>query len=225
VLVWELCLVWNTLLWGSKCNCTLQFQHLNLIWVNTKHHSALWTFKSFPGLLLAEHTPHCIYLPFWGQWSLTIFTLNELVEGVGLSHGVVWGCTPLTCVILWIRGARGWPCFSLKAFSKVPFTWNTTARDLCSKLHTYISLILTATCISSFTVWCNKALQHLPVYLTSSQVIEKNVYYQTLIVWTATETGSYQQNVIWDWLVSTPQKFLAHNIALVKTRAFKTLHS
>jgi hypothetical protein len=40
----------------------------------------------------------------------------------------------------------------------------------------------------------------------------------------ATKAAFYQQNAfMWEWLVSTPQKFLEHYIvALVKTRAFKT---
>jgi len=63
-------LAWNTLRQWSEHNPTLQFWHLNLIQINTKHHFALWTFISFPGLSLVEHTPHCTFLLFWGQWSL-----------------------------------------------------------------------------------------------------------------------------------------------------------
>jgi hypothetical protein len=103
-------LVWNALRQGSKHNPTLHFQHLNLIWVNTKHHFALWTFKSCPGLFSAEHTPHCICLPFWGLWSL-FCTLSQLEEGVVLPYGVVWGqSTPPPTIILWIRGTQGWDC-------------------------------------------------------------------------------------------------------------------
>jgi len=54
-------LVWNTLTQVSKHNPTLQFWHLNLIWINTKHKLALGTFKSFPGLFW-QNTNHTAYV-------------------------------------------------------------------------------------------------------------------------------------------------------------------
>jgi len=47
-------LAWNTLRKGSKHNPTLQFQHLNLSWVNTQHPIALQTFTSFHDLFFAS---------------------------------------------------------------------------------------------------------------------------------------------------------------------------
>jgi len=56
--------VWNTPKQGSTHNSTLQFWHLKLILV-----------------CFLQNTQHCIYLNFWGQWSL-FCTLSQLVQGV-----------------------------------------------------------------------------------------------------------------------------------------------
>jgi hypothetical protein len=107
----------------------------------------------------------------------------------------------------------------LKAFPKISCTWNTTDRDLCSECY-----MPTANCISSSTIQYNKAIPLPSVYWTASGHW-KSVYYEILILQTATESASCQQNVfIWYWLVGTPQRFSAHNkFALVQTGVFKTV--
>jgi hypothetical protein len=155
-------LVWNTQWQGTKCNPTLQFQHLNVIQVNTEHHFALQTFKSFPGLSFVDRTTHCISLPVWGQWSL-FYTSSHLGEGVDLPCGVVWGQSTLPPpLILYIRGAQGRDCILVQCFSskecpKMSCSWKAIDRDLCSKLY-----MPTENCILSSTVWYNK---DLPLFL------------------------------------------------------------
>jgi len=81
--------------------------------------------------------------------------------------------------------------------------------------------------VSSSTMWCNEALPLLPVCWAVSQVIVTMFTYQTLILWTATVTASCQQNVfMWEWLVSSPQKFLTHKVGGVKSVCIcKWIHS
>jgi hypothetical protein len=125
--------VWNNLWQGSEHNPTLQFQHWNIIWVNTKHHFALGTCKSFSGLSSVDQTPHC-----WGQW-LLFCTLNQLVVGSSLwddfrskhpstpSNPMDYRCIRLrlscqfsVCVyVSFFHCHFQVPCFSLKAFPKM----------------------------------------------------------------------------------------------------------
>jgi len=74
----------------STYNSTLHFGHLKLILV-----CFLWNIW------------HHIHLPFWGQSSL-FCTFSQLMEGVGLPCGVVWGWSPIPpSVNLTIRDAQG----------------------------------------------------------------------------------------------------------------------
>jgi len=50
---------------GVKTQPSLLFQHLNIIWVKTQPHIALWTFKSFHGFFFAEHIPHYTCFAFF----------------------------------------------------------------------------------------------------------------------------------------------------------------
>jgi len=99
--------IWCETLWGrGQKKPTLQFQHLNPIGVNAKHHFALWTFISFPGLFLwnTYHTVFAILRPV-----ITILYFELAGRRVGLPHRVVWGqSTVPPPVILWIRGTQGW---------------------------------------------------------------------------------------------------------------------
>jgi len=145
--------------WSQTCDLvcnTLQFQHLNLIWVNTKHHFVLWTSTSFPGLSVVEQTPHCISLSVLGQWSL-FCTLNQLVEGVGLPCGVVWGWSILPPpVILCIRCTQGWDyllsvyCLSVSLLFTVTFKYPVSLRKHFPE---YLALVilLIGTCVANVT--------------------------------------------------------------------------
>jgi hypothetical protein len=114
--------------------------------------------------------------------------------------------------------------FLFEGIPKISCTQNTTAMDLCSKHCT------------PTRVWCLHQTAPYPLhcgvikpshsFLCTELCLKslKNVYYWTLILQTARGTASGQQDMfMWEWLLSTPQ-FSAHkNIALVKTRAYKTV--
>jgi len=122
---------------------------------NTTPHCTL-AFKSYPSLFFVENIKPYLFAFFWGHWSL-FCTLSQLVERVCLPCGVIWGQSTFPPPVnLLIRCAKGWdcvlslhclsvfaslflhchfqvPCFSLKAFLKIPCYQNTTDRGLCSK--------------------------------------------------------------------------------------------
>jgi len=70
---------------GSKHNPMSQFQHLNLIHVNTKNHIPFCAFKSFPGLYL-----FAILRPV-----ITILHFEPAGVRAGLPCWVVWGQSTL----------------------------------------------------------------------------------------------------------------------------------
>jgi hypothetical protein len=109
------------------------------------------------------------------------------------------------------------PYFPLKAFPKISCTWNTTDRDLYSKWY-----MPTANCISSSAVWYNKDLPLLPVTELHLMLLKKYLLLNPNST-NNTKIASCQQNMFMSyWLVSTPQKFPAHNnITLIKIRAYK----
>jgi hypothetical protein len=130
--------------------------------VRTQPNITISTFKSYSGLFLCR-THATPYLFVFLRPVITILHF-EPAGGLELHKVKSIYCWSTVCLSLSLSSTL----FLFKDIPKISCTQNTTTRDLCSKLHAYKTLMPTADCILSFTLWCDKALPLLVVNGTAS---------------------------------------------------------